>query len=99
METHFRHKRTTASNSFGVVVSTVAQHSFKVLGGVRIPPALLTEQLKTKQLKTYLGSEVLLAACLALNQIGEGSNPSGPTIEMRKSERGNRNERRSSHGN
>lgn len=54
--------------------------------GVRIPPALLTEQLKTKQLKTYLGSEVLLAACLALNQIGEGSNPSGPTIEC-----GNRN--------
>ncbi len=33
METHFRHKRTTLSNSFGVVVSTVAQHSFKVLGG------------------------------------------------------------------
>ena len=33
METHFRHKLTTSSNSFGVVVSTVAQRSFKALGG------------------------------------------------------------------
>lgn len=33
METQFRHKRATTFNSFGVVVSTVAQHSFKVLGG------------------------------------------------------------------
>lgn len=32
------------------------------------------------------GIQVLAAACLALNQGGEGSNPSGPTNERMKAE-------------
>ena len=35
-----------------------------------------------------IGSKVLLAACLALNQIGEGSSPSGPTRNKHGSSRG-----------
>ena len=45
METHFRHKRTSTSNSFGVVVSTVAQHSFKVLGGGSNPSGPTNNQV------------------------------------------------------
>ena len=42
-------------------------------------PSAPTKQLVEPKIKFNFGTEVLAAAYLALNQVGEGSSPSGPT--------------------